>query len=229
MIGSELRAELETKLGSGVVEASSLPVGFGLTGLRIALPDTSAWHVKASQAGEGAGSHLGARGLQCWASLRAFRSCLSRRSTMPNTNLPRHGLHRDRRQQVTESVQRHAGELISETARNQARAGSAMRATRRSGRCASRTLCRPAGCYPLPRPSPAVAWQRRRCEKGACRCRCLPRRALAGRLNKLLIDPAYPSLLVRGSLDRQRVDAAESGRVSRSQWIRRSCFAAAPR
>ena len=112
MIGSELRAELETKLGSRVVEASSLPVGFGLTGLRIALADGRRLAVKASQAGESGGSHL---------ELEAYMlGELARLSELPVPQV--HYADADLLVMdfietdgggITESVQRHAGELIA--------------------------------------------------------------------------------------------------------------------
>src|SRR4029079_10086854 len=112
MIGSEIRAELETKLGSRVVEASSLPVGFGLTGLRIALADGRRLAVKASQAGESCGSHL---------ELEAYMlDALARLSELPvpqvhyaDADLLAMDFIETDGGGITESVQRHAGELIA--------------------------------------------------------------------------------------------------------------------
>ncbi|HEY8299143.1 MAG TPA: fructosamine kinase family protein, partial [Methyloceanibacter sp.] len=112
LIDSELRAELETKLGSRVVEASSLPVGFGLTGLRIALADGRRLAVKASQAGEGAGSHL-----ELEAYMLGELACLSELPVPQVHYADAELLVMDFIETdgggITESVQRHAGELIA--------------------------------------------------------------------------------------------------------------------
>ena len=112
MIGSALRSELETKLGSPVVEANSLPVGFGLTGLRIALADGRGLVVKARQAGGSGRSNL---------ELEAYMlGELARLSELPVPHV--HYADADLLVMdfieadsggITESVERHAGELIA--------------------------------------------------------------------------------------------------------------------
>ncbi len=172
MIGSELRAELETKLGSRVVEASSLPVGFGLTGLRIALADGRRLAVKASQAGESCGSHL---------ELEAYMlDELARLSELPVPQV--HYADADLLVMdfietdgggITESVRAPRRRADRKTACDQARA------VRLCARHADRAVA-PAepGVVPLgallPRSSPAVHGEGGAPRRAVCRCRCLP-------------------------------------------------------
>src|SRR5689334_15140949 len=103
---------LQQALGSRVVEANPLPVGFGLTGLAITLADGRRLAVKAGKA-----DHGGADGLK----LEAFMlGELARLSELP---VPRvHHAARDLLVmdyiendggEISESVERHAGELIA--------------------------------------------------------------------------------------------------------------------
>ena len=112
MIGSALRSELETKLGSYVVKASSLPVGFGLTGLQIALADGRRLAVKARHTGGSGRSNL---------ELEAYMlGELARLSQLPVPHV--HYADADLLVMdfieadsggITESVEHHAGELIA--------------------------------------------------------------------------------------------------------------------
>lgn len=112
MSDDHLKTRLRQALGSRVVEASSLPVGFGLTGLAITLADGRRLAVKAGKA-----DHGGADGLK----LEAFMlGELARLSELP---VPRvHHAARDLLVmdyiendggEISESVERHAGELIA--------------------------------------------------------------------------------------------------------------------
>ena len=210
MIGSELRAELETKLGSRVVEANSLPVGFGLTGLRIALADGRRLAVKASQAGESCGSHL---------ELEAYMlGELARLSELPVPQV--HFADADLLVMdfietdggvITESVQRHAGELIAK-----------LHATKRE----QFGYARDTLIGPLRQPNPASSrWvpffrdhrllfmAKAAHREGRLPLPLLARiERLAGRLDELLVEPAYPSLL-HGDLWTGNV-LTRSGRVA---------------
>ena len=117
---SDLRTRLEQALASRVVEARSLAVGFGLTGLKVTLADGRRLAVKAGEAKRG-----GAEGLK----LEAFMfGELARLSELPVPQV--HYAARDLLVMdfvetdgggIGESVERHAGELIAKlhaTARN---------------------------------------------------------------------------------------------------------------
>lgn len=112
MIGGELRTKLETKLGSRIVDARSLPVGFGLTGFAIYLADGRRLAVKARQ---GSGSERSSLELEAY-----MLGELERLSELP---VP-HVHHADPDllvmdfietdgSGITASVERHAGELIA--------------------------------------------------------------------------------------------------------------------
>jgi fructosamine-3-kinase len=210
MIGNELRAELETKLESRVVEASSLPVGFGLTGLRIELADGRRLAVKASQAGESGGSQL---------ELEAYMlGELARLSELPVPHV--HHAEADLLVMdfietdsggITKSVERDAGELIAK-----------LHATKRERFGYARdTLIGPLR-QPNPPSSSWVAFFRDHrllfMANAAHREGRLPLQALsrierlAERLDDLLIEPALPSLL-HGDLWTGNV-LTRSGRVA---------------
>jgi fructosamine-3-kinase len=210
MIGNELRAELETKLDSRVVEASSLPVGFGLTGLRIELADGRRLAVKASQAGESGGSQL---------ELEAYMlGELARLSELPVPHV--HHAEADLLVMdfietdsggITKSVERDAGELIAK-----------LHATKRERFGYARdTLIGPLR-QPNPPSSSWVAFFRDHrllfMANAAHREGRLPLQALrrierlAERLDDLLIEPALPSLL-HGDLWTGNV-LTRSGRVA---------------
>jgi fructosamine-3-kinase len=112
MIGGELRTKLETKLGSRVMDARSLPVGFGLTGFAIDLADGRRLAVKARQ---GSGSARSSLEIEAY-----MLGELERLSELP---VP-HVHHADPDllvmdfietdgSGITASVERHAGELIA--------------------------------------------------------------------------------------------------------------------
>jgi len=92
---NELKSRLEAVLGSRAVEASPLPVGFGLTGLKLRLADGRRLAVKARQGGAGRTSGF---------ELEAYMlGELARHSELPvpcplrRRRPSRHGLHRERR------------------------------------------------------------------------------------------------------------------------------------
>ena len=111
MIGGALRTTLESSLGSRVLQASSLPVGFGLVGVQIELADGRRLAVKARQ-----GEARGRSSLE----LEAYMlDELARRSALPvphvhyaDPDLLVMDLIETDGGGITESVERHAGELI---------------------------------------------------------------------------------------------------------------------
>lgn len=112
MTNGNLKRRLYQALGSRVVEARPLAVGFGLTGLAITLADGRRLAVKACEATRG-----GANGLE----LEAFM--LGELARLSNLPVPRvHHAARDLlvmdfiendAGRISESVERHAGELIA--------------------------------------------------------------------------------------------------------------------
>jgi fructosamine-3-kinase len=193
MIGSELRAELESKLDSRIVEASPLPVGFGLTGLRIALADGRRLAVKARQAGESGTPPL---------ELEAYMlGELARLSELPAPHV--HYADADLLAMdfietdsggITASVERHAGELIAE-----------LHATRRERFGYARdTLIGPLRQPNPPSPRWIPFFRDHRLlymaneahQEGRLPPELLARiERLAELLEELLIEPAFPSLL----------------------------------
>jgi fructosamine-3-kinase len=188
-----LKARLEQALGSPVVEAGSLPVGFGLTGLTLKLADGRCLAVKARQA---AGS--GKPSLE----LEAFMlGELARLSDLP---VPRvHYAEPDLLVMdfiahdgggITRSVERHAGELIAR-----------LHATRREGFGYERDTL----IGPLAQPNPkSPRWipffrdqrllfmARQAHAEGSLPSAMLHRiQRLAERIDDYLIEPAFPSLL----------------------------------
>ena len=210
MIGSALRSELETKLGSYVVKASSLPVGFGLTGLQIALADGRRLAVKTRHAGGSGRSNL---------ELEAYMlGELARLSQLPVPHV--HYADADLLVMdfieadsggITESVERHAGELIA-----------TLHATQRERFGYARdTLLGPLH-QPNPQSSRWVPFFRDYrllfMAKEAQREGRLPSEMLrrierlAERVDDFLIEPAFPSLL-HGDLWTGNV-LTRSGRVA---------------
>ncbi len=210
MIGSTLKAELEMKLGSALVEVSSLPVGFGLTGLRIVLADGRRLAVKARQAGEGGRSQL---------ELEAYMlGELARLSALP---VP-HVHHADADLLVmdyietdsggiTDSVERHAGELIAQLhATSRERFGYAhdtlIGPLRQPNPPSSRWV-------PFFRDHRLLFMANEAHREGSLPLGMLARIGrLAERLDDFLIEPAFPSLL-HGDLWTGNV-LTRSGRVA---------------
>jgi fructosamine-3-kinase len=193
MIGGALKARLEAALGSAVVEARSLPVGFGLTGLDITLADGRRLAVKART---GAGHDKPSLELETF-----MLGELARLSELP---VPRvHHAEPDLLVMdfidndgggITRSVERHAGELIA-----------ALHAVPRA-RFAYR---RDTLIGPLTQPNPeSDRWvpffrdhrllfmARQVHAEGALPASMLGRiEKLAMRIEDYLIEPAFPSLL----------------------------------
>jgi fructosamine-3-kinase len=190
---SNLKTRLHLALGSRVVEARPLAVGFGLTGLAITLADGRLLAVKAGEAKRG-----GKSGLE----LEAFMlGELARLSELP---VPRvHHVTRDLLVMdfiendaggITESVERHAGELIAR-----------LHVTPRERFGYSRDTL----IGPLPQPNPPSSlWvqffrdhrlmvkAREAYREGSLPSPLLKRiERLAERIEDYLIEPAYPSLL----------------------------------
>jgi fructosamine-3-kinase len=193
MIGSALKAELETKLGSAVVEASSLPVGFGLTGLRIALADGRHLAVKARQAGEGGRSHLELEAYMLGELARLSEFPVPQVHYADGDLLVMDFIETDSGGN-TKSVERHAGELIAK-----------LHATKRERFGYARdTMIGPLHQPNPPSPRWVPFFRDHRLlfmAKEAQREGRLPpemlRRIerLAERLDDFLIEPAFPSLL----------------------------------
>ena len=193
MIDDALKARLEQALGSAVVAAGSLPVGFGLTGLTITLADGRRLAVKARH-----GSASGKPSLE----LEAFMLAeLARLSELP-VPLVHHAepdllvmdfIESDG-SSITPSVERHAAELIA-----------TLHATPRERFGYGRDT--PIG--PLPQPNPETdRWvpffrdqrllfmARQANAEGRLPSAMLGRiETLAMRLGDYLTEPAYPSLL----------------------------------
>ncbi len=210
MLDNALRAELEAKLGSAMVETSPLPVGFGLMGLRIALADGRRLAVKARQTGESRGATL---------ELEAYM--LGELAQLSELPVPRvHYADPDLLVMdfiesdsggITKSVERHAGELIAK-----------LHATKRERFGYARdTLIGPLHQPNPPSPRWVPFFRDHRLlfmAKEAQREGRLPpemlRRIerLAERLDDFLIEPAFPSLL-HGDLWTGNV-LTRSGRVA---------------
>lgn len=193
MIGGALEAEIETKLDARIVEASALPVGFGLAGLRIGLADGRRLAVKARQYPEQGRASL---------ALEAFMlGELERLSDLPVPHV--HYADDDLLIMdfietdgggITDSAERHAGELIA-----------ALHATPRPAFGYARdTLIGPLH-QPNPQSDRWVPYFRDQrlmlMASEAHREGRLPPDLLhridrlAGRIDEFLIEPAHPSLL----------------------------------
>jgi len=193
MIGGALKTRLEEALGSPVVEAGSLPVGFGLTGLTLKLADGRRLAVKARQ---GAGDAKPSLELEAY-----MLGELARLSDLP-VPLVHHAepdllvmdfIAHDGGG-ITPSVERHAGELIAR-----------LHATRREGFGYARDTL----IGPLAQPNPkSPRWvpffrdqrllfmARQAHEEGSLPSEMLHRiERLAGRIDDYLIEPPFPSLL----------------------------------
>jgi fructosamine-3-kinase len=193
MIGGALKMRLENVLGSAVVEAGSLPVGFGLTGLTLKLADGRRLAVKARQ---GVGSGKPSLELEAY-----MLGELARLSDLP-VPLVHHAepdllvmdfIAHDGGG-ITRSVERHAGELIAN-----------LHATRREGFGYERDTL----IGPLAQPNPkSPRWvpffrdqrllfmARQAHAEGSLPSTMLGRiERLAERIGGYLIEPAFPSLL----------------------------------
>src|SRR3990172_8205491 len=192
MIG-ELKMRLEDVLGSPVVEASPLPVGFGLVGRDVRLADGRRLAVKA---------HLGNHGRTSSLELEAYMlGELARHSGLPVPHvhyadaflLVMDFIAHDGGG-ITRSVERHAGELIAN-----------LHATRREGFGYERDTL----IGPLAQPNPkSPRWvpffrdqrllfmARRAHREGSLPSSLLHRiERLAERIDEHLIEPAFSSLL----------------------------------
>ena len=191
MTGEVLKRRVESVLGSAVVEASALPVGFGLTGLTVTLADGRRLAVKARA--DGSAPSLEFEGYMLGE--------LKRLSDLP-VPLVHHAepdllamdfIDHDG-SGITPSAERHAGELIA-----------ALHATRRERFGYARgTLI-----GPLPQPNPEsdrwvpffrdhrLLFMARQAQvEGALPASMLGRiERLASRLDDYLTEPAFPSLL----------------------------------
>jgi fructosamine-3-kinase len=188
-----LKDKLEAVLGSPVVEAGSLPVGFGLTGLTVRLADGRRLAVKARA---GAGNSKPSLELEAY-----MLGELARLSDLP-VPLVHHAepgllvmdfIAHDGGG-ITPSVERHAGELIAR-----------LHATRREGFGYARDTL----IGPLAQPNPkSPRWipffrdqrllfmARQAHEEGCLPSEMLHRvERLAGRIDDYLIEPPFPSLL----------------------------------
>jgi len=192
MIG-ELKMRLEDVLGSPVVEASPLPVGFGLVGRDVRLADGRRLAVKA---------HLGNHGRTSSLELEAYMlGELARHSGLPVPHvhyadaflLVMDFIAHDGGG-ITPSVERHAGELIAN-----------LHATRREGFGYERDtligpLAQPNPKYPrwVPFFRDQRLWfmARQAHEEGSLPASLLGRiERLAERIDNYLVEPAFPSLL----------------------------------
>jgi fructosamine-3-kinase len=193
MESSELKTRLEGVLGSPVVEARPLPVGFGLAGADVRLADGRRLAVKARQGSRGRTSSL---------ELEAYMlGELARLSELP-VPLVHHAepdllvmdFIEDDGGGITRSVERHAGELIAK-----------LHATKREGFGYERdTLIGPLA-QPNPRSPRWVPFFRdqrllfmagKAHEDGSLPSALLHRiERLAERIDGYLVEPAFPSLL----------------------------------
>ena len=189
----ELKSRLEAVLGSRAVEASPLPVGFGLTGLKLRLADGRRLAVKARQGGAGRTSGL---------ELEAYMlGELARHSELPvphvhyaDADLLVMDFIENDGGGITPSVERHAAELIAK-----------LHATPR----AQFGYARDTLIGPLPQPNPETArWvpffrdnrlmvMAERAEaEGKLPAPLFSRiERLAERIDDCLVEPASPSLL----------------------------------
>ncbi len=191
MTGGALKTRLERILGSAVVEARSLPVGFGLTGLSLRLADGRRLAVKARLEGSAPSLELEAYML----------GELKRLSDLP-VPLVHHAepdllvmdfIDTDG-SGITPSVERHAGELIAK-----------LHAVRRERFGYARDTL----IGPLPQPNPEMSdwlpfFRDHRLVFMACQAHQEGRlpsamlgriETLAERLGDYLVEPAFPSLL----------------------------------
>lgn len=193
MESGELKTRLEAVLGSRVVEARPLPVGFGLTGADVRLADGRRLAVKARQ---GAGSGKPSLELEAY-----MLGELARHSGLPVPHvhyadpglLVMDFIEHDGGG-ITPSVERHAGELIAN-----------LHAAQREGFGYERDTL----IGPLAQPNPkSPRWvpffrdqrllfmARRAHEEGSLPAAVLGRiERLAERIDNYLVEPAFPSLL----------------------------------
>ncbi|MBK5196686.1 MAG: fructosamine kinase family protein [Methyloceanibacter sp.] len=190
---NELKSRLEEVLDARAVETSPLPVGFGLTGLKLCLADGRRLAVKARHAGSGRTSGL---------ELEAYMlGELARHSELPvphvhyaDANLLVMDFIDNDGGAITDSVERHAAELIAKLhASPKARFGYA----------------RDTQIGPLPQPNPEtsrwvpffrdhrlMAMAERAHAEGNLPAQLYARvERLAERIDDYLIEPAFPSLL----------------------------------
>jgi fructosamine-3-kinase len=193
VVMTSLKARLESVLGSAVVEARGMPVGFGLTGLEVRLADGRHLAVKAAEGGDGRAANL---------ALEAYMlGELKRLSELPVPHvhhaepglLAMEFIANDGGG-ITPSVERHAGALIA-----------ALHATPRD----SFGYARDTLIGPLSQPNPETdKWvpffrdhrllfmARQAYDEGSLPSALLGRiERLAMRLDDYLIEPAHPSLL----------------------------------
>ena len=191
MSGGELKTRLETCSARAVVEARSLPVGFGLAGLEVRLADGRRLAVKARRRRERQAESR-ARGLH------ARRACASVGTSGPARASCRADLLvmdfiENDGGGITPSVERHAAELIAKAPCD------AARTVRLRARHADRAAAQPnpqasALGAVLPRPPPALHGAQAQRE-GPCRRDARRIERLAERIDDYLIEPAFPSLL----------------------------------
>jgi fructosamine-3-kinase len=193
MESGELKTRLETVLGSAVVEADSLPVGFGLTGLRVKLADGRRLAVKAREEGQSPSSSL---------ELEAYMlGELARHSELPvpHVHHAESGLLvmdfiENDGNGITPSVERHAGELLA-----------TLHATKREWFGYARDTL----IGPLAQPNPKsrhwlpffrdhrlLLMARQAHQEGRLPSSLLGRlERLAERIDDYLVEPTFPSLL----------------------------------
>jgi fructosamine-3-kinase len=193
MESGELKTRLETVLGSSVVEARPLPVGFGLTGLRIKLADGRRLAVKAREESQGRTPSL---------ELEAYMlGELARHSELPvpHVHYAEPGLLvmdfiENDGSGITPSVERHAGELLAN-----------LHATKREWFGYERdTLIGPLAqpnpksrrWVPFFRDQRLLFMARQAHQDGSLPSSMLGRiERLAERIDDYLVEPAFPSLL----------------------------------
>ena len=191
MSGGDLKARIEKALGARIVQTSALPVGFGFEGLELRLADGRHLAVKARNAGAGPSLEIEAYMLGELAHLSAL--------PVPQVHYADPGLLvmdfiETDGGGITESVERHAGELIAQ-----------LHSTPRERFGYARDTL----IGPLPQPNPqAMRWvpffrdhrllhmAERANAEGSLPAPLMRRiERLAGRLEDYLVEPAFPSLL----------------------------------
>jgi fructosamine-3-kinase len=193
MDGEALKAKLESVLGSPVVEARALPVGFGLTGLDITLADGRRLAVKAREQCSGRDATLELEGFMLGELKRLSDLPVPQAHYAAPDLLVMDYIDHDGGA-ITPSVERHAAELIA-----------ALHATARERFGYARDTL----IGPLAQPNPGsdrwlpffrdhrlLFMARRAHEEGALPPALLGRiERLAARIGDYLIEPAHPSLL----------------------------------